>query len=79
VEWSIAEHRWSAIHDVEGGTGLQKPQSQRTSQVEHPFRMIKAVFEYGKVRYRGLAKNRNRLYVLAGLFNLLRVKRMLLP
>ncbi len=49
------------------------------AKVEHPFRMIKGVFGYGKVRYRGLAKNTNRLYVLAGLFNLLRVKRMLLP
>ena len=49
------------------------------AKVEHPFRVIKGMFGYSKVRYRGLAKNTNRLYLLAGLHNLLRVKRVLLP
>jgi hypothetical protein len=39
--------------------------------VEHPFRKIKQVFGYRKVRYRGLAKNNNRLYLLAAFSNLL--------
>ncbi|AZZ95231.1 IS5 family transposase [Hahella sp. KA22] len=43
------------------------------AKVEHPFRYIKQVFGYGEVRYRGLAKNRNRLYLLAAFSNLLMV------
>ena len=39
---------------------------------------IKRMFGYSKVRYRGLAKNTNRLYVLAGLANLLRSQKYLL-
>jgi len=39
--------------------------------VEHPFRYIKQVFGYSKVRYRGLAKNNNRLHLLAAFSSLL--------
>ncbi len=39
--------------------------------VEHPFQTIKNVFGYGKVRYRGLAKNESRLYTLFASSNLL--------
>ncbi|MBU6953838.1 hypothetical protein KP814_20885 [Hahella sp. HN01] len=39
--------------------------------MEYPCRNIKQVFGYDKVRYRGLAKNRNRLYQLAAFSNLL--------
>lgn len=35
------------------------------SKVEHPFRYIKQMFGYNKVRYCGLAKNANRLHLLA--------------
>ena len=47
------------------------------AKVEHPFRTIKQQFGYGKVRYRGLAKNTNRLYVLAAFTNLLRAEKYL--
>jgi IS5 family transposase len=49
------------------------------AKVEHAFFYIKRMFGYSKVRYRGLAKNTNRLYVLAGLANLLRGQKYLLP
>ena len=39
--------------------------------VEHPFHLIKNVFGYSKVRYRGLTKNESRLYVLFASANLL--------
>ena len=39
--------------------------------VEHPFHIIKNMFDYGKVRYRGLTKNESRLYVLFASANLL--------
>ena len=45
------------------------------AKVEHPFRTIKQQFGYGKVRYRGLAKNTNRLYVLSAFTNLLRAEK----
>ena len=48
------------------------------AKVEHAFFYIKRMFGYSKVRYRGLAKNTNRLYVLAGLANLLRSQKYLL-
>ncbi|WP_335987067.1 hypothetical protein [Spongiibacter tropicus] len=36
---------------------------------------MKQQFGYGKVRYRGLAKNTNRLYVLSAFTNLLRAEK----
>ena len=47
------------------------------AKVEHPFRTIKQQFGYGKVRYRGLAKNTHRLYVLSAFTNLLRAEKYL--
>ena len=46
--------------------------------VEHPFRYIKRVFGYDKVRYRGLAKNSERLHLLAAFTNLWIAKEALL-
>ena len=40
------------------------------AKVEHPFLKVKRVFGYAKLRYRGLAKNRERLALLFGLGNL---------
>lgn len=48
------------------------------AKVEHPFRYIKQVFGYSKVRYRGLAKNSNRLHLLAAFSNLLMGEKYLL-
>ena len=44
------------------------------AKVEHPFLAVKRRFGYAKVRYRGLAKNRERLALLLGLTNLLRAE-----
>ena len=41
------------------------------AKVEHPFLRVKGLFGYGKVRYRGLMKNTQRLALLFGLGNLL--------
>jgi IS5 family transposase len=37
--------------------------------VEHPFRILKRVFAFDKIRYRGLAKNHNRLCACFALIN----------
>jgi IS5 family transposase len=45
---------------------------------EHPFLILKRVFGFDKVRYRGIDKNANRLFVACGLVNLYMVRRVLL-
>ena len=56
----------------------EKAKASVRAKVEHPFRYIKRVFGYDKVRYRGLAKNENRLHLLAGFTNLLIGRKYLL-
>ena len=43
---------------------FERQKSSVRSKVEHPFHIIKDLFGYRKVAYRGLAKNHNRLYML---------------
>ena len=45
------------------------------AKVEHPFRYVKRMFGYEKVRYRGLAKNEQRISVLLAFTNLLIAER----
>ena len=52
--------------------------AQVRAKVEHPFRYIKRVFGYDKARYRGLAKNNDRLHLLAAFTNLMVGKKYLL-
>ena len=52
--------------------------SRVRAKVEHVFGVIKNVFGFRKVRYRGLAKNLHRLEVTAALTNLYMVRRRLL-
>ncbi len=47
-------------------------------RVEHPIGVIKGVFHFTKVCYRGLAKNRHRLVIAAALANLFMMRRRLL-
>lgn len=46
--------------------------------VEHPFRIVKRQFGYTKVRYRGLFKNGQQLYLLFALGNLYQVREELM-
>ena len=55
-----------------------RTKSQVRAKVEHVFGVIKRVFGFQKVRYRGLAKNLHRLQVTAALTNLFMVRRRLL-
>ena len=47
------------------------------AKVEHPFLWVKHRFGYAKIRYRGLAKNTQRLALLLGLTNLITAERHL--
>ena len=52
--------------------------SRVRAKVEHAFLIIKRIFGFAKVRYRGLMKNANRLFVTCALANLYMVRRRLL-
>jgi IS5 family transposase len=84
IEDHLAQTKRKAKHFIAAGPSKRKamdPESPEAhaeklkasmrAKVEHPFFYIKRMFGYGKVRYRGLAKNRNRLSVLAAFSNLL--------
>ena len=72
--WAAAEagagQRCGAVGEGEGIGESQEPARDLTG-VEHPFLGLKRLFRYGKVHYRGLAKNTERLALLFGLGNLL--------
>ena len=48
------------------------------AKVGHPFRVIKRQFGHVKTRYRGVVKNRARLFTLFALGNLFLVRRKLM-
>lgn len=53
-------------------------QSKIRAKVEHPFHIMKRVFGFTHVRYRGLAKNTHRVQVTCALVNLFLVRKHLL-
>jgi len=55
-----------------------RTKSKVRAKVEHPFLVLKRIFGFNKVRYRGLDKNANRLFVACGLVNLYLARRQLL-
>ena len=80
VDWWIAM-RPGKRRTLEQGSDAAETETikaQVRAKVEHPFRYIKRVFGYDKVRYRGLAKNTERLYLLSAFTNLMTGKKYLL-
>lgn len=57
---------------------LETVKARIRSKVEHPFHIVKNLFHFRKVRYKGLAKNTAQLHTLFGLANLVIAKRHLL-
>jgi IS5 family transposase len=73
VNWQVAM-RPGQRRKLDPGSGEALAERNKASiraKVEHPFLKAKRVFGYAKVRYRGLAKNTQRLALLLGLGNLL--------
>lgn len=56
---------------------IEKLKASVRAKVEHPFHIVKNIFQLKKVRYRGLLKNTAQLFTLFGLANLLLAKRQL--
>jgi IS5 family transposase len=61
-------------HTIDWERYIENRKSAVRCKVEHAFKIIKDTFGFRKVRYRGLAKNLNKLNVLFACANLLMVK-----
>jgi len=64
-----------ALTEEQQQTNCRK--SSVRARVEHPFLWIKRIWGFTKVRYRGLAKNANRAFVMLALFNVVKFNRPL--
>jgi len=60
---------------TEDDKARNKTKSKVRTKVEHPFLVLKQIFGFTKVCYRGLDKNANRLFVACGLVNLYMARR----
>jgi transposase, IS5 family len=58
---------------------INQARSRCRARGEHAFRVIKCLWGYAKVRYRGLAKNTTRLLTAFALANLYMLRRRLMP
>ena len=73
IDWQVAM-RPGKRRKLEPGSDealAERLKASVRAKVEHPFLKVKRGFGYAKVRYRGLAKNTERLALLLGLGNLL--------
>lgn len=83
IQWHIAEKR-SRVNAIaeealrEATLKAERIKAQLRARVEHPFHVVKNLFGYRKVRYKGIAKNTNQLHVLFGLANLYALRRPLM-
>lgn len=76
-DFTNRRYRYRGVVD-EVERAKNRTKSRVRAKVEHPFRVIKRVFGFVKVRYRGLAKNTQRLWLTCGLTNLFMVRHRLL-
>ena len=66
VEWQVAM-RPGKRRTLESPEAIaEKGKASVRAKVEHPFLKVKRIFGYAKVRYRGLAKNTERLVIWTG-------------
>jgi transposase, IS5 family len=83
IEWHVATKR-SVIKAMPEGVYkelsilVERRKAQIRALVEHPFHVVKNLFGYKKVSYRGLQKNAARLHAQFALANLVLAKRALL-
>jgi IS5 family transposase len=79
LKWRVAAKRGKIAAMEEGDIKvltqeLEKRKAQMRARVEHPFHILKNIFRYRKVRYRGLEKNAAHLDTLFALVNLVMAK-----
>ena len=73
VDWEVAMKAGKRRQLDKSGPqeAAEKRKASVRAKVEHPFLYVERHFGYAKVRYRGLAKNTQRIAVLLGFSNLL--------
>ena len=73
VEWRVAMKpgRRRLLGEGVAEEAAETRKGSVRAKVEHPFLYVKRHFGYAKVRYRGVAKNRQRIALLLGFSNLL--------
>ena len=76
VDWQVAMKpgQRRKLEPDSAEASAEKVKASIRAKVEHPYLDVKQIFGYAKVRYRGLAKNTNRLALLLGLSNLRRAQ-----
>ena len=74
VEWQVAMKpgQRRMLESDSPAALVEKAKASIRAKVEHPFLDVKRIFGYAKVRYRGLARNTERMALLLGLSNLRR-------
>lgn len=77
IKWSVNRRgsRWYRL--TEDDITRNHQQSQVRAKVEHIFRVVKHLWHYQKVRYKGLYKNAVQIYSLFTLANIYQVRREL--
>jgi len=64
-------HRWKSLAPgFDWDRHMEYQKSRVRSKVEYVFLLVKCMFHYRKVRYRGIAKNKSHAYTLAACANL---------
>lgn len=73
IDWHIAMRpgQRKVLAPNSSAAQREKEKASIRAKVEHPFRYVKRMFHYSKVRYRGLHKNTERIALLLGFTNLL--------
>ena len=76
IDWRMKTQKPYRKNEWKSGPGIfwykymEYQKSRVRSKVEYPFLVIKRIFGYRKVRYRGIAKNREHSFMLCALANL---------
>ena len=73
VDWQVAMKagKRRRLNKAGAQEAAERRKASVRAKVEHPFLYVKRHFGYAKVRYRGLAKNTQRIALLLGFSNLL--------
>lgn len=74
IYWGVLDKKKKNSRLSDGQEKRNKKLSRVRAKVEHPFQVVKHLWGHSKVRYRGLKKNTDQLYLLFGLFNLHKVR-----
>lgn len=84
MKWRIAKRRKPFEQMAEGwqkdlALAYKRLKARIRAKVEHPFHVVKNIFQHQKTRYKGIAKSDAQLHVLFALSNLYMVRGKLCP